>query len=117
MEINVLGSEGGVLRLEVVGRIVRDSITPHFEAMEKALGSDGYAQRVVLNMARTQFMDSTGISWLVVCHKRFRTAGGKLVIHSLTPSILTLLKMMRLDLSLDMAENEEEALQLAAQDD
>lgn len=112
MEINVLGKEGGVLLLEVVGRIVRDDIAPRFEAIEQALGPGGYGQRVVLSMARTQFMDSTGISWLVVCHKRFREAGGALVIHSLTPNILTLLKMMRLDLSLNVAEDEQAALRL-----
>ncbi len=112
MEINVLGNEGGVLRLEVVGRIVRDDIAPRFEAIEQALGPEGYGQRVVLSMARTQFMDSTGISWLVVCHKRFREAGGSLVIHSVTPNILTLLKMMRLELTLNLAENEQAALEM-----
>jgi len=63
-------------------------------------------------MAETRFIDSSGLSWLVVCHKRFVQAGGRLVLHSVSPAIMELFKMMRLELVLEIADNEDAAMEL-----
>ncbi|MFH1265692.1 MAG: STAS domain-containing protein [Planctomycetota bacterium] len=113
MELRVLSDDGNVIRLQLVGHNVQSESPPSLEVLDKVLGSEGYARRVLLSLAETRFIDSSGLSWLVVCHKRFCQGGGKLVVHSLSPALIDLLKMMRLDLALFVAEDESAALELA----
>ncbi|MCS7239366.1 MAG: STAS domain-containing protein [Thermoguttaceae bacterium] len=116
MDIEILGYSGPVLRMAFVGRIVRDNSMPLTEAFESALGPAGYRQPVVVSFERTFFIDSSGLSFLIQCHKRFTQAGGKLVMHSLTPSVLTLFETMGLHQVFLLAENEPLALQMALAD-
>lgn len=64
-------------------------------------------------MAGVELVDSAGMSWLVVQHKRFCDAGGKLVIFAVPFTIMESLKVMRLDQVLNVAKNESDALQQA----
>ena len=74
MEIKVLSDDGSVLRLQMVGRVVQSDSTPGLDTMDDALGTAGYTRNVLLSLEETQFIDSSGLSWLVICHKRFSQA-------------------------------------------
>jgi anti-anti-sigma factor len=113
MELRVLSDDGDVLHLQVVARNVQSDAPPRFESLEEMLGPQGYARRALLSLAETRFIDSGGLSWLVVCHKRFCQGGGRFVVHSITPNIRELLHMMRLDQALYVADDEAAALQMA----
>ena len=112
MELKVRSDDEDVLRLELIGRIDQGDVTPQSRPVGELLGPRGYRRKVVLSLAETRFIDSTGLSWLVVCHKRFCQAGGKLVLHSAGPTIMELFRLMRLDLALHVAEDEAAALEL-----
>ena len=112
MELRVLSDNGDVLRLEMIGRNVHSEVIPQSQVIRELLGPRGYARDVLLSLAQTHFIDSSGLSWLVVCHKRFCQGGGKLVLHSVRAPILELLALMRLDLALHLAEDEAAALEL-----
>lgn len=116
MELRLLSDQGDLLHLGGVGRKVQPASPLDFTSLDKLLGTRGYAQPVVLSMAETRFIDSSGLSWLVVCHKRFIQAGGKLVLHSVTPTMMELFKMMRLELVLEVAEDEAAAMELAGKE-
>ena len=47
-------------------------------------------------MEKTRFIDSSGIGWLMVSHKRFLGAGGRLVLHSVPPMIAQVLRLLNL---------------------
>ena len=66
MELRVLSDDGDVLRMEVVTRNVQSEAPPRFESLEQLLGPSGYARRVLLSLAETRFIDSAGLSWLVL---------------------------------------------------
>ncbi len=112
MQIKVLSEDDGLLRLEAEGRIVQGDRMLESDALDQMLGDQGYARSVLLSLGGTEFIDSSGLSWLVVRHKRFCEAGGTLVLHSIPPTVLELLKMMRLDLVLHLAEDETAAMEL-----
>jgi anti-anti-sigma factor len=112
MEMRVLSDDGDVLRVEVIGRIEQGDLATQPEPMGELLGPRGYLRNVLVSLAQTQFIDSSGLSWLVVCHKRFCQAGGRLVFHSVQPVISQLFKLMRLDLALYAAKDEAAALEL-----
>jgi len=112
MQLRRLSDQGDLLHLVGVEHKVQPASPLDFTSLEELLGTRGYAQPVVLSMAETRFIDSSGLSWLVVCHKRFVQAGGRLVLHSVSPAIMELFKMMRLELVLEIADNEDAAMEL-----
>ena len=116
MELRVLSDDEDVLHLEVLGRNVQSESPPSLESFIELLGPRGFARRVVLSLGESRFIDSAGLSWMVVCHKRFCQGGGKLVLHSITAEIFELLKMMRLDLALYLADDEAAARELVQGD-
>jgi anti-anti-sigma regulatory factor len=65
-----------------------------------------------LSLAEITVIDTAHVSWLVVLHKRFRQSGGRLVLHSLRPQVVEMLRSVRFELVLDIAENEAAALEL-----
>ena len=112
MQLSVRSEEGPVLRVDVGGRINMAVLAEQQEALSELLEGNGYSRKALLNMSAVELVDSAGMSWLVVQHKRFCDAGGKLAIHSVPFTILETLKVMRLDQVLNVANNESEALQL-----
>ncbi|MCS7236855.1 MAG: STAS domain-containing protein [Thermoguttaceae bacterium] len=113
MEIKLVADEGDVVRLKIVDRVVRGTTDPCNDPLIRLGGRDIYRKVVLLDLSASDFVDSSGLSWLLVAHKRFCEAKGQLILHSLTPNVLSTIRMMRLDLVLNLAEDEAQALELA----
>ncbi|MFJ5859920.1 STAS domain-containing protein [Pseudarthrobacter sp. NPDC092439] len=58
---------------------------------------EGGANRVVVNLERTSFMDSSGLGALIGCLKAARQAGGDLRIAALQPQVQMVLQLTSLD--------------------
>jgi anti-sigma B factor antagonist len=112
MQLRVLSDEQSVLRLEVVGRIVEGSYLPDTDPLDSLLDGRSYQRSVLLSLANTDFIDSSGLALLLVWHKRFCEAGGKLVIHSVPSHVMDTLKVMRMELVLNLAKDEPAAMEL-----
>jgi anti-anti-sigma factor len=105
--------EGELVRLESSGVVPRDGRNGDGNPIEQICGPQVYSRKVLLSLASCRYLDSMGVEWLLRCHKRFATAGGTLVIHSVSPVVGQILRMMRMDLVLKLAENETQARHLA----
>ena len=112
MQLSVRSDNGPVLHVDVSGRINMAVLAEQQEALSELLEGSGYSQSVLLNMTGVELVDSAGMSWLVVQHKRFCDAGGQFAIHSVPFTITETLKVMRLDQVLNVANDEPDALQL-----
>jgi anti-anti-sigma factor len=113
MELNKVSDEGGVLRLEAKGHVVQEALHAGLDPMPDLLGGDGYHRQVLLGMAGVDFVDSSGVSWMLAHHRRFRETGGKLLIHSLPPNVKEVLQVLRMDLVFHLAEDESAAMAMA----
>jgi anti-anti-sigma factor len=113
MRIEVVSDDGDLLRLRLSGRIELEAGARRSEPISELLGPDVYRRCVLLGLMNTEYIDSSGLSWLVVAQKRFRAAGGKLIVHSIPPVVGDVFKMMRFELVLDMAETEQQAEEMA----
>jgi anti-anti-sigma factor len=109
MELRVL-SDDDVLRLEMIGPIVGVELTLESETTEQLMGGKASPPMVLLSLESGRFIDSNGLAWLVAVNRRFGKMGGKLIVHSVPANIMDLLKMMRLDQVLDLADDEPAAL-------
>ena len=67
-------------------------------AFRQALGTcvDGGAQRLVIDLAHTQFVDSSGLGVLVATLRRL-PGPGSLVLRGVTPPVERTLRLARLD--------------------
>ncbi|HUY33245.1 MAG TPA: STAS domain-containing protein [Pirellulales bacterium] len=105
--------DGELVRLESSGAVSRDGRDGGANPIEHIGGPQVYSRKVLLSLASCRYLDSTGVEWLLRYHKRFAMGGGTLVIHSFSPVVGQILKMMRVDLVLKLAENEAQARHLA----
>ncbi len=113
MDITVLSEDPEVMRLLAKGQIVQSVLANNPEPMSSVLGTTGFQRRVALSLADTTFIDSSGLGWLLGCNKRFRESGGALVIHSVPPIVQDVIRVMRLDRVLKIADDEKAAVALA----
>lgn len=112
MELNVISDDGPILHVGVKGVLSMATLAEQSESLAELLKDQGYRRTVLLNLGGADQVDSAGMSWLVVQHKRFCDAGGQFVIHSVPYTVMETFKVMRLDRVLNVAENQTAAMRL-----
>jgi len=112
MRLAIHSDEGEVTRVEVSGEVVHLGAADGKNPLDELLGSGCYQGKVLLDMHSVDRIDSSGVGWLLRSHTEFRTQGGKLVIHSVSPFARDVLKVLNLHRVLHMAEDEEAALEI-----
>ncbi|MEO0477012.1 MAG: STAS domain-containing protein [Planctomycetota bacterium] len=80
-----------------------------FTELKDLVGSDWAKRPIGLGFAEASYIDSAAIGWLLSVHKAMNESGGKLVLHSMSPSVRRVLTMMRLENVLNLADDEKEA--------
>jgi anti-sigma B factor antagonist len=78
------------------------------QAVEEVVGNG--TRRLAINLAGVSYMDSSGIGELVRTFTTLRKEGGRSVLFAPNKQVKMLLKMVRLDTVLDIAEDEAAAL-------
>jgi anti-sigma B factor antagonist len=69
---------------------------------------------VIVDLSRTEYVDSAGLGTLVLLNKEARAAGGCLVLAGLSDHVRDLLRLVRLDEVFTIAATVEEAARAAA---
>lgn len=117
MKLNVAkdptNPEGDLVHVQVDGQITQRDFSPGGDPLVDLLGPDIYAKQVLVDLAKSPIVDSSGIGWLIAAHKRFREKGGKLVIHSYTPPVANTLKLLKMERVLSLAHTLRDAEALA----
>lgn len=113
IQVKLVAHDDDVVQMKTVGRVVPEVGQNDNEPIAKALGRDAYSRRVLLSLEDSDYMDSSGVGWLLSCHKKFREGGGTLVVHSVPKMVEQILKLLRLDAVLRIAPSLETARELA----
>ena len=114
MELKRVADDGPLLLTCTVGDITPDSYQPEGDPLVKLAGADVYTRCVLVDLSQSAYMNSSGIGWLMVSHKRTRDKGGALVLHSVPRSIANILKVLKMDQVFHLAADETAARALAA---
>jgi anti-anti-sigma factor len=91
-----LPDPSGVVCVSCVGTISQDNFTGGTDPLGELLGPSGYTRKVRLNLERVDYIDSSGIGWLVGHHRRFREAGGQLILCAVPPVVERVLRFCSL---------------------
>ena len=113
MQLKVVSQDGGVLRMDLEGKICQQGIGTGVDPFVAALGEDAYTWKLLLSLERADMIDSLGVAWLLKCHKRFRDEGGQLVLHSIPPAISQVLRVLQLNRVFQLADDAAAAQTLA----
>ena len=106
VQIQMQLGQGDIVVLELHGRLSRDGWMDNRDPIAVACGDDVFSRKVMLSLANSNYLDSTGVDWLLVSDQKFKDAGGKLVFHSASRTTCDFLKMMRMHLVLDLVPDE-----------
>jgi anti-sigma B factor antagonist len=85
----------------VVARKFRETLTSHIQ---------NKPPKIILDLRETEYFDSSALGALVAFMKDVKSYGGKLVLCNLSRSLLTLLKLSKLDMLFEISENLDKAL-------
>lgn len=113
MKINRLSDDGVVVRLESEGEIRLSDIGRDGNPFDSALGRDGYGRKVLLDLQKTPYIDSSGVAMLIRCHKKCADSGGQLIMHTIPPSIMQILKLLHMERHLHLVDDEKSAQAMA----
>ena len=69
--------------------------------------------RIVLNLSRLRFIDSSGLATVLSCLKRVNARGGDLKLCGLSRSVRTLFELVRMNRIFDLFATPEEAVRAA----
>lgn len=69
-----------------------------------------HPKRIVLDLEVAQYFDSSALGALVAFMKDVKAYGGELILCNLSRSLLTLLKLSRLDLLFEISDNLEKSV-------
>ena len=105
MKLNLVSQNGQVAQVTCEGRVTQ-LVPDHDEPLVALLGPGCFSRTVLLDLAKADYIDSSGISWLLIAHKHFLEGGGKLVLHSLSPRVTEVFNLLRLPSVLNLAPDE-----------
>jgi anti-anti-sigma factor len=113
MKLSVQTDDDGIVRMTNDGEIRLGDRLQEQSPIQSIVGQDCYKQKILLDLKNTSFIDSAGVGWLVKFHKLCQQSGGILVLHSLPPAIVAILRLLHMDRFLRIVEDEHAALALA----
>lgn len=105
-------NDQNVTELETSSEISQKYLTPEVDLLKGLLGDDVYQQKVMLDLSQSPFVDSSGVGWLIQCHKEFKAHGGKFVIHSVPPRLMQVFRLLKMEKVLHFADNRAQALKM-----
>jgi len=111
LSANTTDESSEAVKASLSGRVTQKEVSALTDIFRDNLGEEIYGKKVAVDMAGAEFIDSSGISWLLSSHKRFQEGGGVLMLHSMNPTVMNVLKVLRMHLVLSIADNEKNALE------
>jgi anti-anti-sigma factor len=106
--------DGEFVRVALSGEVLQRYTLTREDILSGVVGANCYQRRVLLDLSGVKTIDSGGVGWLLGCQKRFRAAGGAMVLHSLSPLAREILDILKMYLVFQMAEDESAARSLTS---
>jgi anti-anti-sigma factor len=110
MKLNVLERTERVVDLSCEGELAPLPTHLRPEPLAEFLGPAPPGQTVLLDLSLTDYINSTGISWLIQAHKQLGKGGGRLVLHSPTPRVQEALDLVNLSTLFQVSQDRATAL-------
>ncbi|HEY5218287.1 MAG TPA: STAS domain-containing protein [Gemmatimonadaceae bacterium] len=101
-------TQGDVSIIEIDGQLIVGNRQELKQKMLDAL--DGGARKLLVDFAKTGYIDSSGLGVLVSLSKKIREQGGELRLAALNEDLRTLFELTKLDTLFQISDSREQAL-------
>lgn len=109
MDLKLENQSGGMCHLSLAGKISQTAVDSQSDELARLLGNSHLNQKILVSLEQTDYIDSSGIGWLLATDKKIRDAGGRLVLHSVPLDIQHVFGLMKLNAVLKIAKDKEHA--------
>jgi anti-anti-sigma regulatory factor len=110
LQIQLLSSANGLLRLRLNGGLTETQLNKCTQdPVEQAIGSEGFAQRLLIDLSKLNELNSAGMAWLVKIKDRCHAAGGEVMYYALPPTLRQVAESSAEGSKLNIADNEADA--------
>jgi len=99
----------GIRLLDLKGRLTVGEEVAQLRETLKASSSGGH-DRIILNLAQIDYIDSTGLGTLVICFTSMQKAGGSLKLLNLSRRNIELLILTKLTTVFELFNDEQDAV-------
>ncbi len=113
MKLSLRSLDGSLARVQCEGPITVTQVEHGIEPLERLLGDNPFVKHVLFDLEKANYIDSSGVSWMLMCHKAFTKGGGVIVFHSAPPLVQQTLNLLRMNLVLHLSANEAAAQKIA----
>jgi anti-sigma B factor antagonist len=96
MKLAVAKDDDQGARVRISGKVTQHDFASVQEPLADLLGPSVYGRHVTLDLTDTMYLDSSGVGWLLTCHKRLREKGGKLTLENVPSIVTNLLRLLKL---------------------
>jgi anti-anti-sigma factor len=97
----------GIVRIRADGSITSaDLLADAKNPLEALVGTNWSNTRLMLDLSKVHYIDSSAIGWLINSHKELKDHGGRIVAHSIQPAVMQVLKLLKIEQVVAMADNE-----------
>jgi ABC-type transporter Mla MlaB component len=97
LELSLQADEPDFLQVQCTGDVILPDFRPENDPLVKLVGPQVYARKVLLNMEKTNSLDTSGISWLISCHEHCQRAGGILVLYAIPLRVRYVLQLLQME--------------------
>lgn len=112
MKIEIKPDAQGVQLIQLEGDLDFHS-SPELRA-ELAKLIDGQASKVLVDLKKVNYIDSSGLATFVELFQKMKRYGGKLILFNLTQGVRSVFEIAKLDTIFRLANSEKDALALMA---
>ncbi len=104
-----VSKHGDIVIVDIEGQLI---VSNRQELKQRVLDeAEGGARKIVVDFARTGYIDSAGLGVLVSLAKRLRELGGDIRLANLNDDLQTLFELTKLDTLFQIADTRERALE------
>jgi anti-anti-sigma factor len=103
----------GVCYLTLAGKISQTAVDGQADELSRLLGMAHLNQQILVSLQQTDYIDSSGIGWLLAADKKIRDCGGRLILHSVPLDIQHVFGLMKLNVVLKIAKDQAHATSIA----
>jgi anti-sigma B factor antagonist len=102
MKIENVSHDNGLTSIRVEGNVTQSVVSSFGDPFRDQLGVDIYQRTLVVDMGGVDWLDSSGIGWLLSCLKKFRQSGGRLILHSVPAPVHDVFKVLNLQTTFEI---------------
>jgi len=96
LDVNTRRVEPGITVLELIGRLTLGNRLTEVERFIKETIQQQGCRRLVLDLAKLEFMDSSGVGMLVMCAGAMDQAGGQIRLAGANPRVTQVFEIVHL---------------------